>query len=971
MKIVYSLLLCLLLSVSALFAQQAPSAGSPDSSSPTKSKVIKKSVRKSKAGNKQNPRLVDDHGDPLARAQHIKKLMRTVPGNDGEMENGPAGAAEDAFQQRAYPDTDIPLERILGAQAAASNVKSRFPTGKGRPGTWVTVGPTQAIYPLSPFRTSAVYVPNKYDAASRTTTLAISPVCVPGNCTLWATPAGGGVWRTKDALNGEPSWTYLSSSFAINSVGSIVLDPNDPTGNTIWVGTGEANACGSGCEAGVGLYKSTDGGNTWTGPIGGSVFNARAVGTIAVKLGDPNTIFAGTTRAVRGLSSVCCDGAVSFAPGAAKWGLYKSTDGGNTWTFVHNGSADPTLCQGNTLEAGNGTPCSPRGVRRVLFDPSNPNTVYAASYARGVWRSTDGGTTWAQIKASLDAKSTTMRPELAINTLSNGKTRLYVAEGSTGPSKAAPNDFSQLFRSDDATAASPVFVALTSPNPANSGYGSYNYCEGQCWYDNFVKSPAGSPDVVYLGGSYAYGETGNISNGRGVVLSTDAGVSFTDMTMDATDPVHPNGIHPDQHFLVTNPNNPYQFWESSDGGVIRSSGSFANISANCNSRGLSGAVLARCQQLLSSVPTELDSLNKGLTTLQFQSLSVNPFNVNDVQGGTQDNGTWESTANPNNWVQTIFGDGGQSGFDIGNSQFRFHTYADAEIDVNFSGGAMADWNWVADLLFATEPQQFYIPIISDPAVSKTMYAATGHVWRTKTQGVGPQTIAQFRANCNEFTGLFNYPLGIPCGDWAPLGDPSPAGWLIGTGFGTDRLGGNGIAAIRRTAGDSSTLWAGTSAGRVFVSKNADAEPATSVAFARIDTLAANSPGRFVSGIYIDPANSNHAWITYSGYSATTPSAPGHVFDVSYDPVHGAATWTDLSNDLGDLPVTGVVRDDATGDLYISSDFGVHLLVSGATSWTSAAPGMPNVEVAGLTIVPGARKLYAATHGLGAWLLNLP
>jgi hypothetical protein len=967
MRIAYSLLLCLLFSVSTVLAQQV-STNSPTSNSATTSKVLRKSTRKAQAPRNRSPRAVDDDGVPMARAQHIRKLMRTVPGNGGEPENGAAGAAEDAFQQRAFPDTDIPLERILGARAAAASVNSRFATGKGRPGSWVTVGPSQAIYPLSPFRTNAVYVPNKYNAASRTTSLAISPVCIPGNCTLWATPAGGGVWRTKNALDGTPQWTFVSSSFAINAVGSIVADPNDPTGNTLWVGTGEANACGSGCEAGVGLYKSTDGGDTWAGPFGSSVFNARGVSTIAIKLGDPNTIFAGSTRAIRGVSSVCCDGAVSFAPGAAKWGLYKSTDGGNTWMFVHNGSANPALCQGNTLEAGNGTPCSPRGVRRVLFDPSNPNVVYAASYARGVWRSTDGGVTWTQIKASLDAKSTTMRPELAVNTLPNGKTRLYVAEGSTGPTRSAPNDFSQLFRSDDATAATPMFVALTSKSPTDTGYGSFNYCEGQCWYDNFVTSPAGYPDIVYLGGSYAYNETGRISNGRGVVLSTDAGVSFTDMTMDATDPVHPNGIHPDQHFLVVNPNNPFQFWESSDGGVIRSIGSFANISTNCNSRGLSGAVLARCQQLLSRVPTELTSLNKGLRTLQFQSLSVNPFNVNDVQGGTQDNGTWESTGNPNNWVQTIFGDGGLSGFDIADSRFRFHTYAGPEVDVNFSSGDTADWNWIADTFFINaEPAQFYFPILSDPGVSNTMYAGTGHVWRTKTDGVGPQTIAQFRANCNEFTGIF----AVPCGDWAPLGDPSGAGMLIGEGFGSDRTGGSGIAALRRTASDTSTLWAATSAGRVFVSKNADAEPASSVTLARIDTLAANSPGRFVSGIYIDPANSNHAWISYSGYSAATPSTPGHVFEVSYDPVAGATTWTDISYDLGDLPVTCVVRDDATGDLYVCSDFGVHLLASGSTSWAAAARGMPNVEVAGLTIVPGARKLYAATHGLGAWLLNLP
>jgi len=963
MKTISALVISLLFFTGSMFAQQKPGTAQQDSSSGSDNKVAKKSVPKAEAGKKQSAAAVDADGVPLARARHVEKLAKAIPGNGGESPNGPAGAAEDAFQQRAFPDTDIPLERLLAARSAAANLKSRnFPTGKGRPGTWVTVGPSEAIYPLTPLRTSSIYVPNKYDAASRTTTLAISPSCVAGHCTLWASPAGGGIWRTKNALDGEPNWTFLSASFAINSVGSIAVDPNDPSGNTLWVGTGEANACGSGCEAGVGLYKTTDGGDTWSGPIGASVFNARGVSTIAIKPGDPNTIFAGSTRAIRGVASVCCDGAVSFIPGAAKWGLYKSTDGGSTWTFVHNGSVDPTLCQGNTLEAGNGTPCSPRGVRRVLFDPSDVNTIYAGSYARGVWRSIDGGATWIQIKASLNAASTTTRPELAVNTLPNGKTRMYIAEGNTG----AP--FSRLFRSDDATAAAPVFLSLTSSNPANTGYGSFNYCEGQCWYDNFVTTPTGNPDVVYLGGSYAYNETGGLSNGRGVVLSTDAGVSFTDMTMDATDAVHPNGIHPDQHFLVTNPNNPFQFWESSDGGVIRSSGSFADVSANCNSRGLSATALARCQQLLSRVPTLLTSLNKGLRTLQFQSLSVNPSNVNDVQGGTQDNGTWESTGNPQKWTQTIFGDGGLSGFDVANSLFRFHTFAGPEPDVNFSGGDLADWNWIGDPFFITpEPAQFYFPIISDPKVSGTMYAGTGHVWRTKTHGVGAQSVSDFRANCNEFFGSFT----VPCGDWAPLGTPGASGQLTGAGFGPTRAGGNGVAAIARTPSDSSTLWAATSPGRVFVSKNADAEPASSVALARIDTLAANSPNRFVSGIYVDPANANHAWVSYSGFSATTPATPGHVFDVAYDPVAGTATWTDLSNDLGDIPATGIVRDDATGDLYVSTDFGVFLLPSGTTSWTLAAPGMPNVEVAGLTIVPGARKLYAATHGLGAWLLNLP
>ena len=152
-------------------------------------------------------------------------------------------------------------------------------------------------------------------------------------------------------------------------------------------------------------------------------------------------------------------------PGAAKWGLYKSTDGGQTWTFIHNGSADASVCTGDVHEFLDLDPCSPFGVRRVLLDPSNPDMVYAGSFARGVWRSTDAGLTWVQIKPSLDSANSAMRPEMSVTTSSNGKTRMYVAEGATGPSQSAPNEFSQLFRSDDTTTASPTFMALTSPNP--------------------------------------------------------------------------------------------------------------------------------------------------------------------------------------------------------------------------------------------------------------------------------------------------------------------------------------------------------------------------------------------------------------------------------------------------------------------------------------------------------------------------
>ncbi|HWR15114.1 MAG TPA: hypothetical protein VN577_09805 [Terriglobales bacterium] len=968
MKSLQAVAVCLLLSlVGSLWATEKSANPAKQSSSSQAKKVkVNQSKAQSKASKtanntvakKQTKREMDDaRGEesdkkPKALARHLEKLHRALPGNQGMSPTGAGTPEEEAFLNRAYPDTDIPLALIDSSREAAAAIRGRaFTRGKGRPGQWVSVGPSNAQYQLTPLRDAGSYVPNLYIAAGRTTSLAVSNTCVPGNCRLWATPAGGGVWRADNALTGEPQWRYLATPFGINAVGSITVDPNDPSGNTIWVGTGEANASAD-SAAGVGLYKSTDGGDTWSGVMGKAEFNGRSIGTIAVKPGDPNTIYVGTTRGVRGVTSTT-GGGVSLVPGAAKWGLYRSTDGGSTWTFVHNGSANAAACTGDTTEANNGTPCSPRGVRRVAIDPTDANTLYAASYARGIWRSVDGGTTWTQIKTSLNAANTTTRPEFAVNKTPDNKTRMYVVEGNDGTNAAA------FYRADDVAGAGPVFSLLSSNSTANPGFGAYNICTGQCWYDSLVTSPTGYPDIVYIGGSYQYGETGRVSNGRGVVLSTDGGHTWNDMTMDASDPVHPNGLHPDQHFLVTNPGNPYQFWESSDGGIVRSSGSFADASANCTGRPLSATGLARCQQLLSRVPTELFSMNKGLTTLQFQSLSVNPSNPNNIQGGTQDNGTWETTGNQVKWYQTMWGDGGQSGFDVADPSFRFHTYYQATPDVNFSGGEIIDWNWIADPIYGTEAQLFYTPIISDPTVSRTMYVGTGHVWRTKTSGMGDLTLDEFRARCNEFYGNFSG----PCGDWQPLGGPALTSGTLG-----NRSGGS-VAAVERAAGDTSTLWAGTTTGRVFISKNADADPANTVTFTRIDI--GSSPNRHVSGIYVDPKDPNRAWISYNGYNASAGSIPGHIFQVTFNPATNTATWVNLDNNLGDIPLTDVAFDSATGDLFVGTDFGVYALAAGTTTWTLAAPGMPNVEVASITLVPNSRILYAATHGLGAWRLNLP
>jgi hypothetical protein len=917
--------------------------------------------------------------------QNHAELFRskmTLPGP--EREGGPVSAAEEDYAKRAFPATDIPFALRRNAHAAWANVRARAaakgPQAPGAGGTWTLAGPSISNFPdILTFSGAA------YTASGRVTALAVDPSCNARRCRVWAAAAGGGVWRTDNALsNSGVSWTFVSGSFATNAIGTLTYDA--ATG-TLYAGTGEPNASGD-SEAGFGIYKSMDGGNTWshlaantsvpvmTTSCGnapaytGPAFDGRAISSIVVR---GSTMYVGSTRAVRGVSSVT-GGGVSLAPGLPPFGLWKSTDGGANFTLL----APEGVCLNPNLAGDAGriqsSFGSARGVNDVEFDPNyaTNTTLYAAAFPRltatggGVWRTNDDGANFTQIKTALAPANINDRAEFAVTLLGSGTTRMYVGDGNTGSPAA------RFYRSDDVATGSPTFTDLTTTQ-------NVAYCTGQCWYDNVVYSPPGKPDVVYLGGSYSYGSYGFTTNGRAFIRSADAGASFADMTWDATtnptppdtccqpNPVAPNGQHPDSHAIVEIPGTDSAIF-GTDGGLMRSSGAFDDISDQCTTyRGLSGEDLALCQQLLSAVPTYLYNLNKGLSTLQFQSLSVAADDPKHLQGGTQDNGTFETTGSKVTWPQIIYGDGGQSGFNVGNSAQRFNTFFDRYTDSNFQNGDPLKWVVISGPLFASgQSSLFYKPIIADPVVPGTIFVGLQGVFRTQDWG-GSQ--AYLEANCPEFTTSGADPA---CGDFVQIGDGVPSTLLTSSAWGADRPGGN-VAAVERAPSNTSTLWAATTTGRVFISSNADAA-AGSVHYTRLDSLASNDPNRFVSGIYVDPANANHAWICYSSYSSLDPTAPGHVFSVTYDPIGGTATWTNLDGSgataFPDFPATDIVHD-SNGDLYVSNDWGVLRRANGSSDWVVAGTGLPQVEVAGLTIVPSARKLYAATHGRSAWLLTLP
>ena len=389
------------------------------------------------------------------------------------------------YENRALPGANINFDQHRAAFAAFQRLHN---SAAGLFRSWEQLGPINPIVPGP-----ATYTGRPTADSGRATAVLISPECGPKHCPIFLGAAGGGIWKADNALALELNWRSVNRGIPTNAIGSLAFDPTDKTGRTLYAGTGEANGS-SDSEAGLGIYKSIDGGETWILLPGSlKVAHDRSVAGIAVDPVNSLHLYIGTAVARHGSSAV--NGGRFTPPNAPPLGLYESWNGGLSFSLIFSlpsDPVDPSTPNGNDFFRG--------GISKIVIDRTglakgDPSRLYVSVFDYGLYRSTPENK-FEQIFSSAGGgspgpNSGSSRTEFALTPIGT-KIRIYLADAGSGPA-----DF---YRTDDGAASAGALLSggvnsgwqkLSNSTPGTAGFSSYNFCGQQCSYDMFVASPPG------------------------------------------------------------------------------------------------------------------------------------------------------------------------------------------------------------------------------------------------------------------------------------------------------------------------------------------------------------------------------------------------------------------------------------------------------------------------------------------------
>ncbi|MEO6325577.1 MAG: hypothetical protein ABIT01_07160, partial [Thermoanaerobaculia bacterium] len=545
-------------------------------------------------------------------------------GKDGERRENPEGPEHARLRARAFEDMYAdpygrrdPERKLRAARFLQQEAARRSPLAIGG-SVFTSLGPT--------------------NVAGRVSALAVHPT---NTNIIYRGTAGGGVWKTVD---GGATWTVLTDSLGNLSIGAIALAPSNP--NLVYVGTGEGALSGDVIN-GIGFIKSTDAGATWSLPLSVS---ATLFFDLTVHPTIPTEVLAATDV-----------------------GMQLSTDGGSTWSRSVGNEVATALSR----------------------DRQNPANVLATTWdvrvanKGSIHLSTDGGRTFTRVATAGVApfESNTGRISIA-RSPSNPSIAYALAAAANGNGNPAcstdPTDQTGVYRSTDGGQ-----TWAFRNNPIGGSCGSFFCILGtQGWYANALIVDPVNPDIVYGGGLDTY-------------KSTDGGSSWQQLSLWYRNPGDSQYVHADIHVLAFQGTT---LLVGNDGGVDRS----------------------------TDGGTSFATVNAGIVTRQYYGLAVTPANRALVIAGAQDNGTNLRTTSTTSFTDRIGGDGFAVAADQTNANILYSTIYNSRIYRSTdAGGTFPE---ITPSFADGENRPFISPLAMDPTNSSILYTGSQYLYKTVNGG---------------------------------------------------------------------------------------------------------------------------------------------------------------------------------------------------------------------------------------------
>lgn len=715
----------------------------------------------------------------------------------------------------------------------------------------------------------------------------------------------GGVWKTVDrGTTLEPVFERQGT----HSVGDIAVHQGDTS--VVWVGTGE-RANRQSTSWGDGVYKSTDGGETWSHM---GLRESYHVGRIRMHPLDPDIVYVAAMGRLWGPNE--------------ERGLYKSVDGGETWEKV--------------LHVDENT-----GVVDVALDPRDPEIVYAASYQRrrrphgfngggpgsGLWKSTDGGSSWTKLGPPEPKEDGPQEPASCFvdpETTVHGANGLPLGEyGRIGIT---------IYRSDPSIVYVSIeqgcrYNASTAYEQRRAGiYRTEDRGETWTWQSDWNPRPmyASQPLVdpnddrrIYMMNSYSW--------------SDDRGKTFTRPSQS---------LHGDDRLVWVNPHNSQHVMKADDGGL--------GISYD---RGVTWIYVT------------------DLPVSQYYRVSVDTRRPYRVYGGLQDNGSWygpSATYRASgilnaDWVKTGGGDGFVNLVDTTTNRWLYNESQYLGLQrVDLETGRTRDirpgdptghigprWNWGTwpdpygegeRLGNAMEPANWDGPFILSPHDLSTIYAGTDELWVSRDRGDTWRSLGKLTTDRR----LSELPIMGEVTDSSTLsaGDGMPY-WPT-------------LSAIAESPVREGVLYVGTDDGLLHVSRDGGES------FTEVSGSVPGLPdGAWIS--YLEPSRVEEGRVYLVAHDYRNDDFSNYVY-VSED--HGTS-WRPIDGDLPAERVARVLREDLRNPdlLYLGTELGFFVSFDRGERWTEVRSGLPTVAVNDIALQPHYNDLVLGTHSRGIWILD--